>query len=432
MGYFMPSNNYQIIFSGQILNGYDENDVRKNLEELFSSEQIDYLFKNPPAQIKKDITLDHAKKIASKLELLGAKCEVSPIEDDDISLSIESDETSLALETPDHPEENVQDDPYENQSNESLSTPRMICPSCGFEQIESNDCINCGIIIDRYQDNPEGVDSGSEPKKDILQEYLEEMSKVPKSEPKTDVQGTSWFLKLVTALVLIILFSAFGWSYYFFVYKKPWRTSVSECVTINEIDDQMLENDLSRLQSKKETIEALQKALKRKNKLVSTNKYQQSDNQFKLKNIPIQLLRHYVGKYVWVTCDNDSVHQGTLDAIYKEQIILKKGRFNLTIPINISMIKTVECDMTEKQYEDDAVEAYQAYKKRTEETFQQVAISQLGSYHGKNLHIYLKNGHVYEGVLSQCKSDTITLQNIVYGQMVTFVIRKKSINNIYY
>jgi small nuclear ribonucleoprotein (snRNP)-like protein len=430
MGYFMSDNIYQVIFSGQILEGFDENDVRKNLEPLFSG-QVEYLFDHAPIHIKQNIPLNQAQTIANKLEQLGAKCNVSPMQEEEITLTLESDETPLSLETSDDPDEKKKENDM-TPPDTSQAYPKMICPSCGVEQAEADECINCGIIIDRYQDAPENIATDAMPKKDILQEYLEEMSQMPSSEPVTETEGISWFLKLTTILVLVTIISAFGWSYYYFVYKKPWREIENPCVSVQEFDDQAPDDNQFRLQSKKETILALQKAMERKEKLKSTNKFSPSEEQFKLKNIPIPLLRHYIGKYVWVTCDNDSVHQGTLFAIYKEQIILKKPRFHLTIPINISMIRTVEFDMAENKYDDDAVKAYQAYKRKTEEALQQVSISSLGKYSGKNLRIHLCNGQVYEGVLSKCKSKEITLQNIVYNQMVTFVIRKKNIDKIFY
>ena len=419
----MSDNKYSVIFTGQIRNGFDEKNVRNNLEGPFSG-QVDHLFNNAPIHIKRNISFDQAQTIASKLEQLGAACEISPPEE--LSLTLESDDSDLCLESSN---DNLEEKEPDNDQHPPL---RMICPSCGSEQAKAKDCINCGIIVDRYQDASVSAQIDSEEKKDVLQEYLKAMSTVPEeetAEPKQ--QGTSWFLKMITTLILLALFSTFAWSYYYFVYKKPWLTSGLESIAIQDICDQS-EDDPLRLQAKKATIMALQQALERKEKLQSTIKVSHSNESFKLKNIPIPLLRHYIGKYVWVTCDNDSVHQGTLYALYTEQVILKKPRFNLTIPINLSMIKTVEYDMSENEYDDDAVEAYQSYKRQTEEALQKVSISQIGKYRNKNLRIYLNNGQVYEGILKNYKSDKITLKNMVYGQMVTFVIRKESIQKIYY
>jgi small nuclear ribonucleoprotein (snRNP)-like protein len=427
----MSNNRYTVIFTGHILDGFDEHDVRNNLELIFSG-QVEYLFNKAPTHINQNISWDQAQKIVNKLEQLGAKCEISKNLEDEIPLSLESDEPTLSLENADQPDENT----LNNSDNDPSDTPsnlsEMICPNCSQDQVESNACINCGTIMEKNQDSQNNTAACELPKKDVLQAYLEEMSKMPTTEKVKEGQGTSFFLKLITAIVLVALLTFLGWSYYFFAYKKPWRESDIASVSIQNFNDQTIEEDQLRVQSKKETILALQKALERKEKLKSTNTLCQSDEQFQLKNIPIPLLRHYIGKYVWVTCDNDSIHQGTLYAIYTEQIVLKKSRFNLTIPINISMIRTVEYDMEENEYDEDMVEAYQAYKRKTEERFQEVPASQIGRYLKKQLRIHLYNGQVYEGILSKCKSKTITLQNIVYGQMVTFVIRKKSIQKIYY
>jgi small nuclear ribonucleoprotein (snRNP)-like protein len=372
--------------------------------------------------------------LANKIEQLGASCEITASQNEEISLEMESDDAPLSIESSDN-EVIENEEQMDHSFEKDLQSPlRMICPSCGFEQAQAKECCKCGIIVDRYQDTSENILADSESKKDVLQEYLKAMSKMPEDEAAaTEKPGTSWFLKMTTALILLTLFSSFGWSYYYFVYKKPWLASCVESVTVQDMcDPSSDEDDQLRLQSKKETILALQKALERKKNLQSRIKSSHSNEQFKLKNIPIPLLRHYIGKYVWVTCDNDSVHQGTLYALYTEQVILKKPRFNLTIPINLSMIKTVEYDMSETEYDDDAVEAYQSYKRQTEEALQQVSLSQVGKYRNKNLRIHLDNGQVYEGILNKYNSEKIILKNVVYGQMVTFVIRKESIQKIFY
>jgi len=447
----MSKKKYHVIFSGQILNGFDEVDVRNNLQSIFQ-EQVEDFFNKAPCLIQKNISFNHAQQLAARLERLGVKCELylsndqsENVEidsaslcqesfDNENSLTMEFDHASMFQESIDHSQESDQDENFEDVSQSELI---FICPACGLEQSENNACTYCGLVNKRSQDTSDNTEKETAPKKDVLQEYLVEMSRDCITEATTETEtkpsGTSFLLKLFTVFVLLALFVALGWSFYFFACKKPWRSSGLASISIQKIVDvPTSEGDQLRMQSKKDTIVALKKALERKEKIQTKIKKNNSNQKFKLKNIPIPLLSNYIGKYVWVTCDNDSVHQGTLYAIYIEQVILKKPRFNLTIPINLSMIKTVEYDMSENEHDENAVEAYQAYKRSTEEALQNIPISHLKGYHGKNLRIHLYNGQVYEGVLSKFEDDTITLKNIVYGQMVSFVIRKESIQKIYF
>jgi len=439
---FMVEKGYQVIFLGQILDGFDENDVRENLMPHFKG-RVDHLFENAPVVIKKNISYDQATQIANKMMSMGVMCKVFlPPEEDEIVLEMENsdfdepaDSEKLSFEESDTSEKELsieETDTYETNTYEEAQsyTPkndkqhRMVCPSCGFDQDVAKECVQCGVIIEKYQDK-----SPPKTEEDVFQDYIDHMSQVPSSETKKD--RTFIMLSLTTFLIIISLIIVLGWSFHFFVYQKPWRDSDVESIIVTSLENPDSNLSQERIKSQKETIEKLKQALKAKKELSQSSSNQATDN-FSLKSIPLPFLKHYQGKYVWVTCENGAVHQGTLYAVYAEQIILKKPRFNLTIPINRSMIKIVEYDLAENDYDDDAVDAYLAYKRRTEESLQNVSIKTIQNYIGKNIQVYLNSGQLYEGILSKCESSKITVENIVYGQLVTFVIQKNHIDRVLY
>jgi len=320
-----------------------------------------------------------------------------------------------------HDKTQVQDKKSKNEINvkDSLEDSNkkvwITCPYCKFKQVESEKCGKCGIVFKKMNDE------------------LDQNDKIDQLHHSFHEEKTSWVLKFFTVLVFLFIIISFAWSYYFFVYQKPWRKAEIESITVRPIDSENIEEtNKLRLQSKKETIEALKRALNSPKKFKQQEYTKTQSSDFKLKNIPVPLLEHYQGKYVWVTCENGAVHQGTLYAVYSEQIILTKPNFNLTIPINRSMIDMVEYDYSENEHDENSIEAYKAYKRKTQESLQNIPISSLNSYIGKNIRIYLNSGQMHEGILSELTSQRVTIENIVYGQMITIVILKKNIDKILY
>ncbi|KPA16799.1 hypothetical protein MHK_002985 [Candidatus Magnetomorum sp. HK-1] len=331
--------------------------------------------------------------------------------------TIEEPKLMLESEISQDQEENFHNELDEmNQSEVSDTKTWITCPYCKYKQAETEKCGKCGIVFTKFQDE---FHQNDDKKKKLG---------IPANEEKTTLA-----LKVLTVLIFILISILFGWSYYFFVYQKPWRKAEIESITVTSIETGDINDEQQlRIKSKKETISALKRALKSSQKNSIKKISGQTTEKFSLKNIPLPLLKQYQGKYVWVTCENGAVHQGTLYAVYSEQIVLTKPRFNLTIPINRSMIKMVEYDYSDKDYDKDAIEAYQKYKRRTEEALQVISLNSLESYFGKNIRVYLNSGQMHEGTLTKFSSKKITIENIVYGQMITLVIPKENIDRILY
>jgi len=74
----MERKNYKIIFTGEIVPGYDTGKVKKNLADLFkvNIEQIKPLFTGKPVVIKENLEQEKAKRYEDILNRAGALCRI--------------------------------------------------------------------------------------------------------------------------------------------------------------------------------------------------------------------------------------------------------------------------------------------------------------------------------------------------------------------
>lgn len=90
----MSDKQFQIIFKGQIEEGFGRETVKKNLADKFkkNTSQLDALFSGNPFTLSKNITLDKARQLAKVLSELGAIVEISEMP----SVSVENPANELA------------------------------------------------------------------------------------------------------------------------------------------------------------------------------------------------------------------------------------------------------------------------------------------------------------------------------------------------
>ncbi len=76
----MPDNSYQIIFSGDILEGRDRSDVKRKLQALLKldAKGIELLFTGKPVVIRNNVPRETAVKFAGAFEKAGAVCRTTP------------------------------------------------------------------------------------------------------------------------------------------------------------------------------------------------------------------------------------------------------------------------------------------------------------------------------------------------------------------
>ena len=130
----MENKIYRLIFNGEVVDGLHEKDVKKNLASFFKGdvEKLDQLFSGQPIVIKKAVHHQMAVRYKKAFQKAGAILKIEP------SAIKRLSESSGVIEI------------QETSKRQGL----MICPKCGFEQEQSDECIRCGLIINKYLEKP--------------------------------------------------------------------------------------------------------------------------------------------------------------------------------------------------------------------------------------------------------------------------------------
>ncbi len=75
------SESYNVVFSGELLDGFDLESVQKAFADIFKLNQtkVNSYFTGQSKLLKKEVTLDIAKKYQSRIESVGGKIEIQPV-----------------------------------------------------------------------------------------------------------------------------------------------------------------------------------------------------------------------------------------------------------------------------------------------------------------------------------------------------------------
>jgi hypothetical protein len=135
--YAMPDKQYRVIFWGKVAPGHTAEEVKRNLTSLFklSAEKFDQLFSGKRFVAAKNVDYESAMKYKMAFETAGAICKLEEL----------ATESKLELVTEAEQIEVSGSDPVQ----------RITCPKCGFEQVKSEECKRCGVIIRKYRENLE-------------------------------------------------------------------------------------------------------------------------------------------------------------------------------------------------------------------------------------------------------------------------------------
>jgi hypothetical protein len=178
----MIGKHYKIIFSGKLARGRETEEVKRNLKSLLklSDENVKKLFTGKRVIIKKHAEYNEAMKYKMAFETAGAICVIE-------ETAGEQPKPITQLTTSDS-----------KGKGESKPSKTMSCPHCGFEQEEANECLKCGVIINKH-------------------------SKRSESPPPLDLPMASETFFSVSKTKLIIM-SLFSWGIYeIYWFYKNWK-----------------------------------------------------------------------------------------------------------------------------------------------------------------------------------------------------------------
>ena len=150
------SDDYRVVTTGQILEGFDPDDVRKYLISVLRLEpaQAERFFEKPRV-LKKAETWANADKLCSQLAKLGVSAEIQNSAPSVASQPAESkralqEEPALAL---------VQD-----EADASPKQGTLECPNCQQVQAKSEQCVSCGIWFHKFESTVAPTQPVSAPK----------------------------------------------------------------------------------------------------------------------------------------------------------------------------------------------------------------------------------------------------------------------------
>ncbi len=153
---------YNIVFYGKINLGWDIEGVKKNLSRLVKKDakNIDSLFSGKPIVLKKNIERQIADKFKTVFEKTGALCEIQEAPE-------KVDLDNLIMEENNH----------DQTDNEKPPEQFIICPQCGFQQVSSQECRQCGIIFSKFYEKDEAEESAKEVSPQISKEMEQAVAK---------------------------------------------------------------------------------------------------------------------------------------------------------------------------------------------------------------------------------------------------------------
>ena len=124
----MTQKHYKIVFSGKVVQGQSIQAVKKNLAEILKMgpDTIERLFSGRRMLIKKDVDHQTAAAFVKAFKKAGALCEAVPL----------------------GPAGNTRTAPPVEPLPDKARL--MTCPKCGYEQIQAQECMRCGIVIRKY------------------------------------------------------------------------------------------------------------------------------------------------------------------------------------------------------------------------------------------------------------------------------------------
>ena len=128
-------NRFQVLFSGDVVEGANEATVRQNLMRrlILDERKIAQLFSGRTVVIRSDLTREAAAALQAELAELGAMARIKdPTPDEKAKFKI---------------------DARVDQTLKDITAAHLECPRCGHLQLEAEFCARCGVDIATVRKN---------------------------------------------------------------------------------------------------------------------------------------------------------------------------------------------------------------------------------------------------------------------------------------
>jgi len=122
---------FQILFSGQVLDGATEAAVRTNLARKLAIDErkANRLFSGRTVVLKSDLTRDAAEALQRELGELGAVVRIKDLSPDD--------RATFKV-----------DEKLRDRTLKDITAAHLECPRCGHLQLDAEHCARCGVEIE--------------------------------------------------------------------------------------------------------------------------------------------------------------------------------------------------------------------------------------------------------------------------------------------
>ena len=167
----MSEQRFQVMFSGQVAEGWTLEQTREQLESLavLSPSEAQQAFNGSPVVLKGSLDELQAQRYESALKAAGAVCQLVPRQAESPTpdnpplpgpIPVPSEvPPPPPIPTPDPPQESaafvVPPPPPTERARFSPTQPQakqMTCPNCGFDQDAADECFQCGVLIEKFME----------------------------------------------------------------------------------------------------------------------------------------------------------------------------------------------------------------------------------------------------------------------------------------